>query len=103
MKQEKTFEVTAPYPRVEVRLPGNGGVLKGVLTAITEKPSGATWIQVTVPTWTHWKTQIEVGQPSQEGLAPGEQAMWVPSFAVSADEDDVARLRREYRATTEAV
>jgi hypothetical protein len=79
-------------------MPGNGGVLKGCLKVITQKPNEDVWLQVTVPTWTRWKTQVEVGEPAHEGLAPGTQDIWAPSWAVTTDEDDLRRLRQDYLA-----
>ena len=95
--EDKTFTVSPPYPRVEVRLPGNGGVLKGHVKALTERRGGETWVQVVVPTWSRWRTQVEVGQPAREGIAPGEQTMWAPGFAVTGDSDDIERIQHEYR------
>ncbi|MFI8962086.1 hypothetical protein ACIGO8_08215 [Streptomyces sp. NPDC053493] len=95
--EEKRFEVTPPYPSVEVRLPNNGGVIKGRLKTLMQKPDEHTWMEVTVPTWTRWRTQVEVGQPSREGIAPGEYNLWAPAYAVTTDEEDFQRLQNEYR------
>jgi hypothetical protein len=88
--------VSEPHPRVEVLLPGNGGVIKGRVKVIMQTPTRDVWVKVTVPTWNRWRTQVEVGQPAHEGIAPGEQDMWVPGFAVTGDEDDIRKLQRQH-------
>ncbi|MFJ3083088.1 hypothetical protein ACIPJG_25495 [Streptomyces halstedii] len=54
------------------------------------------WVLVEAPRWDRWRTQVHVGEQAREGISPGYEDVWAPSFAVSADSDVYQRLRSLY-------
>lgn len=92
----KRLDVPAPHPKCDVRLPGNGGVVHGRIKGVEERSKGEVWILVSLPCWKKWSTQIEVGEPSLEGIAPATEDTWVPSYAVHTEEDVYQDLQKEY-------
>lgn len=99
MSGVRLFSVPEPLPSVDVLLPNKGGRLRGKVVTLEGRPGGAVWIEVLVPSWVRWSTQIVVGEPSVEGIGPDAVRMWVPSDAVFADEEETLRLKRLYRAS----
>ena len=95
----RIFPVPEPLPSVDVLLPDKGSKLHGRVATVEGRPDGAVWIEVLVPSWVRWSTQLAVGKPSTEGIGPGTVRMWVPSEAVFADEEDVSELKRQYQAS----
>ncbi|GFE20080.1 MULTISPECIES: hypothetical protein [Streptomyces] len=91
------FEVPEPHPECDVRLPGNGGVVHGRIKIVDQRSKGNVWILVALPCWTRWSTQIEVGEPTHEGIAPGVEDTWVPAFAVETEDDVYTELKQRYR------
>ncbi len=97
VKEPIRFEVPEPHPKCDVRLPGNGGVVHGRIKVVEQRSKGNVWILVALPTWRKWSTQIEVGQPAREGIAPAVEDTWVPAFAVETDDDVYEDLQKSYR------
>jgi hypothetical protein len=89
------FDVPDPLPAGELRLPGNSGTVKVKIKRI-EKRGKDTWVLVVAPRWNRWSTQVHVGQPAHEGISPGVEEVWAPSFAVSTEPDVYQRLHSLY-------
>lgn len=98
----QVFAVPEPLPRVEVLLPDKAGKLRGKVATVEWRPDGTAWIEVLVPSWVRWSTQLAVGEPSTEGIGPGTVRMWAPSEAVIGDEDDVLEIKRLHRESLTA-
>ncbi|MBI0296306.1 hypothetical protein JBE04_18005 [Streptomyces sp. PRKS01-29] len=97
MLDVRVFSVPDPLPYVDVLLPNKGGKLRGKIATLEGRPDGAVWVEVLVPSWARWSTQLAVGEPSIEGIGPDTVRLWAPSAAVFAQEEDHLRLRRLYR------
>ncbi|MBD3549839.1 hypothetical protein [Streptomyces sp. JV180] len=91
----RCFNVPQPFPTGELRLPGNGGAVKVKIKCI-EQHGDDVWVLVEAPRWDCWHTQIEIGEPAHEGISPGVEDVWAPSFAVSAEANVYERLRSLY-------
>ncbi|WP_329308376.1 hypothetical protein [Streptomyces microflavus] len=91
------LDVPEPFPTGELRLPGNGGTVRVKIKRIEQRGDDA-WVLVEAPRWNRWRTQIQVGEQAYEGISPGVEDVWAPSFAVSADSDVYQRLRSLYLA-----
>lgn len=89
------FDVPDPLPAGELRLPGNSGTVKVKIKRI-EKRGRDTWVLVEAPRWNRWSTQVHVGKPAHEGISPGVEEVWAPSFAVSTEPDVYQRLHSLY-------
>lgn len=97
MLPARVFSVPEPLPYAEVLLPDKGGKLRGKVATVEGRPGGAVWIEVLVPSWVRWSTQLAVGEPSTEGIGPDVARLWAPSEAVFCDTEDVRRLKGLYR------
>ncbi|MGW2594803.1 hypothetical protein ACWCXC_31685 [Streptomyces sp. NPDC001515] len=92
------FDVPEPLPTVELRLPANSGSVKAKLKRM-EQRGGELWVLVEAPRWKRWSTQVQVGEKAHEGISPGVEDVWAPSFAVSVDSDVYDQLKIQYRQT----
>ncbi|WP_411095952.1 hypothetical protein [Streptomyces sp. 020-2-3H-GM] len=63
-----------------------------------EQHGDDVWVLVEAPRWDRWRTQIEVGELAHEGISPGVEDVWAPSFAVSTEPDVYQRLHSLYLA-----
>lgn len=88
----KHWDVPAPYPEARLHLPGNAGTVKGHLVRM-ERHGGQVWALVRVPAWKRWRSQLAVGEPATEGIAPGVEEVWAPSEAVDVSEEVMGDLR----------
>ncbi|MFJ1699450.1 hypothetical protein ACIOHC_30795 [Streptomyces sp. NPDC088252] len=95
---KRYFDVPDPLPPGELRFPGNAGCVRVKVKRI-EQRGKETWVLVEAPRWKRWSTQVMVGEKSHEGISPGFEDVWAPAFAVTADSDDVARLKALYRGS----
>ncbi|MFE9949322.1 hypothetical protein ACFYRJ_17525 [Streptomyces sp. NPDC005531] len=95
---KRYFDVPEPLPPGELLLPGNAGSVRVKVKRI-EQRGNETWVLVEAPRWKRWRTQVQVGEKSYEGISPGFEDVWVPSFAVTGDADDVDRLKALYRGS----
>ncbi|MFD6240603.1 hypothetical protein ACFWFV_13930 [Streptomyces diastaticus] len=92
MTNMKHWDVPAPYPEARLHLPGNAGTVKGHLVRM-ERHGGQVWALVHVPAWKRWRSQLAVGEPATEGIAPGVEEVWAPAEAVDVSEEVMGDLR----------
>ncbi|GCD37993.1 hypothetical protein OEIGOIKO_05803 [Streptomyces chrestomyceticus JCM 4735] len=93
----RRYIIPEPRPQVWVKMPSNGGTLRGRVAALEKRPRAGCWVQVDLPAWDRWSTQLQPGQPSEQGIGPGTIQMWAPGYAVSSEEGVVATLERRIR------
>lgn len=99
-KQPLLISFDEPIPAT-VRLPGIGGSVEGEVIGAEIQANGDAWIQVKIPIWRRWHTQLQVGKPAVRGLGPAWTEMWCPACAVEADadrHDDIAERVRIAKA-----
>ncbi|MFF3324937.1 hypothetical protein [Streptomyces sp. NPDC002889] len=75
-----------------LNLPDRAGRVRGKITAV-EVRDNVVWVNVRLPMWQRWSTQIRVGKPATVGISPGGVDVWAPAEVVQSDPDELRPLQ----------